>query len=85
MGRGQECPASQTVAPRQLCCYRPCNLRHPMQPRHPISIRPTAAQLAWLQQQRATRGIAMATLVILALEQAMLADQQAAAPSQAQQ
>jgi len=27
----------------------------------------------------------MATLVILALEQAMLADQQAAAPSQAQQ
>ena len=42
--------------------------------RHPISVRPTAAQLAWLKAQRTQRGIALNALVILALEQAMAAD-----------
>ncbi len=53
--------------------------------RHPINIRPTPAIRAWLDDQRQRRGLAINALVILALEQAMLADQQAAAPSQAQQ
>lgn len=42
--------------------------------RHPISIRPTAAQLLWLKEQRSRRGLALNALVILALEQAMAAD-----------
>ena len=42
--------------------------------RHPISVRPTAAQLAWLKAQRTQRGLALNALVILALEQAMAAD-----------
>ncbi len=41
--------------------------------RHPISVRPTAAQLAWLKAQRAERGLTLNALVILALEQAMQA------------
>jgi hypothetical protein len=52
--------------------------------RHPISVRPTAAQLAWLKAQRTQRGLALNALVILALEQAMAADPvtQAAEPEQ---
>lgn len=42
--------------------------------RHPISIRPTAAQLVWLKEQRSRRGLAINALVLLALEQAMAAD-----------
>lgn len=42
--------------------------------RHPISVRPTAAQLAWLKDQRQRRGINLNALVILALEAAMKAD-----------
>ena len=42
--------------------------------RHPISIRPTAAQLLWLKTQRSRRGLAINALVLLALEQAMAAD-----------
>ena len=42
--------------------------------RHPISVRPTAAQLAWLKEQRSRRGLAINALVLLALEQAMAAD-----------
>lgn len=51
--------------------------------RHPISIRPTAAQLDWLRAQRQRRGLALNALVILALEQAMALDplaQQAQTP-----
>lgn len=43
-------------------------------PRHPISIRPTAAQRAWLDAQRSRRGLALNAIVLLALEQAMAAD-----------
>lgn len=52
--------------------------------RYPISVRPTAAQLAWLKAQRAARGLALNALVILALEQAMAADSaaQAAEPEE---
>lgn len=52
--------------------------------RHPISIRPTAAQLLWLKEQRSRRGLALNALVILALEQAMAADiaEQASQPEQ---
>ncbi len=52
--------------------------------RHPISVRPTAAQLAWLKAQRAQRGLALNALVILALEQAMAQDatDQASEPEQ---
>ena len=39
--------------------------------RHPISVRPTAAQLAWLKAQRAIRGLTINALVVLALEAAM--------------
>ena len=46
--------------------------------RHPISVRPTAAQLAWLKAQRTTRGLTINALVVLALEAAMKA---APAPS----
>ena len=46
-----------------------------MPTRHPISIRPTLAQRAWLEEQRRRRGLALNALVILALEQAMQADQ----------
>ena len=41
--------------------------------RHPISVRPTAAQLAWLKAQRTTRGLTINALVVLALEAAMKA------------
>jgi hypothetical protein len=44
--------------------------------RHPISIRPTPAQRAWLEAQRSARGLALNAIVILALERAMAADQQ---------
>jgi hypothetical protein len=42
--------------------------------RHPINIRPTPAIRAWLDDQRQRRGLAINALVILALEQAMIAD-----------
>jgi hypothetical protein len=42
--------------------------------RHPISVRPTAEQLDWLKAQRRRRGLAINALVVLALEQAMVAD-----------
>jgi hypothetical protein len=47
--------------------------------RHPISVRPTAEQLDWLKAERRRRGLAINALVVLALEQAMVAgaDQQA--------
>jgi hypothetical protein len=45
--------------------------------RHPISIRPTAAQLAWLRQQRTARGLAINALIILAIEAFMQAEQAA--------
>jgi hypothetical protein len=48
--------------------------------RQPISIRPTAAQMAWLQAERRRRGLAINALVVMALEAAMAAD--AAAPTQ---
>jgi hypothetical protein len=48
--------------------------------RQPISIRPTAAQMVWLQAERRRRGLAINALVVLALEAAMAAD--AAAPGQ---
>ena len=46
-------------------------------PRYPISIRPTAAQRAWLEAQRSRRGLALNAIVLLALEAAMKAEQQA--------
>ena len=51
-------------------------LRTPIQPvnRHPISVRPTAAQLDWLKSQRTSRGLTINALVVLALEQAMAAN-----------
>jgi hypothetical protein len=42
--------------------------------RHPISVRPTAKQLDWLKAERRRRGLAINALVVLALEQAMVAD-----------
>lgn len=42
--------------------------------RHPISVRPTAAQLDWLKSQRTSRGLTINALVVLALEQAMAAN-----------
>ena len=42
--------------------------------RHPISIRPTSAQRSWLEAQRDRRGLAINAVVLLALEQAMVAD-----------
>ena len=42
--------------------------------RHPISVRPTVEQLAWLKAERKRRGLAVNALVVLALEQAMAAD-----------
>ena len=41
---------------------------------HPICIRPTAAQLAWLKAERTRRGLAINALVLLALEKAIAAD-----------
>lgn len=41
--------------------------------RHPISVRPTAEQLDWLKAERRRRGLAINALVVLALEQAMVA------------
>jgi hypothetical protein len=48
--------------------------------RHPISVRPTAAQLAWLKAERERRGIALNALVLMALEAAMASANQAADP-----
>jgi hypothetical protein len=45
--------------------------------RHPISVRPTAAQLAWLKAERERRGIALNALVLLAIESAMARTAQA--------
>jgi hypothetical protein len=42
--------------------------------RHPISVRPTPQQLDWLKAERRRRGLAINALVVLALEQAMVAD-----------
>jgi len=39
--------------------------------RHPISVRPTAAQLAWLKAERERRGLAINAIVLIALEAAM--------------
>jgi len=52
-----------------------------MPTRQPISIRPTPAQRAWLDEQRRRRGLALNALVILALEQAMQADQPQGQPT----
>jgi hypothetical protein len=52
--------------------------------RHPISVRPTAAQMAWLKAQRSQRGLALNALVILALEKAMAADPLPQAPESEQ-
>ena len=41
--------------------------------RHPICIRPTAAQLAWLRAERERRGLAINALVVMAIEAAMAA------------
>ena len=48
--------------------------------RYPISIRPTALQLAWLKAERERRGIALNALVLMALEQAMASTAQAPNP-----
>ena len=45
--------------------------------RHPISVRPTASQLAWLKAERDRRGIALNAIVLMALEQAMASATQA--------
>jgi hypothetical protein len=45
--------------------------------RHPISVRPTAAQLAWLKAERERRGIALNALVLLAIVAAMARSGQA--------
>jgi hypothetical protein len=42
--------------------------------RHPVQFRPTEAQRQWLDRQRQQRGIPVATVIQLALEQAMAAD-----------
>jgi len=45
--------------------------------RHPISVRPTAAQLAWLKAERERRGLAINAIVLIALEAAMARTAQA--------
>ena len=50
--------------------------------RHPISVRPTALQLAWLKTERERRGIALNAIVLLALEQAMASAGQSSDPEQ---
>lgn len=51
--------------------------------RHPVQFRPTEAQRQWLDRQRQERGIPVATVIQLALEQAMAdADLRAAAAAQ---
>ncbi len=42
--------------------------------RHPVQFRPTEAQRQWLDRQRQERGIPVATVIQLALEQAMAAE-----------
>jgi len=42
-----------------------------MASRPSVTFRPTAAQRAWLDQQRSQRGIPITTLLQLALERAM--------------
>lgn len=42
--------------------------------RHPVQFRPTEAQRQWLDRQRQKRGIPVATVIQLALEQAMAAE-----------
>lgn len=81
MGAG---PLRLRVASRKLSRYIDSEHRSLSMHRHPISVRPTAAQLAWLKAQRTQRGLALNALVILALEQAMAADPvtQAAEPEQ---
>ena len=50
--------------------------------RHPISVRPTAPQLAWLKAERERRGIALNAIVLMALEEAMAGTAQAPEPEQ---
>ena len=50
--------------------------------RHPISVRPTAPQLAWLKAERERRGIALNALVLMALEAAMANAARATDPEQ---
>jgi hypothetical protein len=50
--------------------------------RHPISVRPTAAQLQWLKRQREKRGININTQVIMALELLMATDQDQASKAE---
>jgi len=47
---------------------------HDRPPRTPLNIRPTPAQRAWLLQQKATRGISINAIVLMALELAMASD-----------
>lgn len=67
----------------RICCgcgyYGPDPRRLSM-PKPSVTFRPTAAQRLWLDRQRRERGIPLTTLVQLALEQAMQADQQEAQP-----
>ena len=46
----------------------------PNPPRTPINIRPTPSQRLWLQQQKLARGLSINALVLMAIEQAMLAE-----------
>ena len=50
--------------------------------RHPISVRPTAPQLAWLKAERERRGLAINAIVLMALEQAMASTTQSYEPEQ---
>ena len=50
--------------------------------RHPISVRPTALQLAWLKAERERRGIALNAIVLMALEEAMAGTAQTPDPEQ---
>ena len=50
--------------------------------RHPISVRPTGPQLAWLKAERERRGLAINAIVLMALEQAMARTGQASDPEQ---
>jgi hypothetical protein len=50
--------------------------------RHPISVRPTAPQLAWLKAERERRGIALNAIVLMALEEAMARTAQTRNPEQ---
>jgi len=50
--------------------------------RHPISVRPTAAQLAWLKAERERRGLAINAIVLIALEAAMARTGQTSDPEQ---